>query len=307
MAGMVQTVFPALGTVNSITVYDAEQKQAVMKAKDYILSLEQRLSVFRADSEISRLNAKAGAWVQVSEDTFSLLQESVRYAELTEGAFDITAGPLSKLWREAIRTEQPPKEAALRREKRLVNYRDLLLDEGRKQAGLRRAGQCVDLGGIAKGYAADRITEKLRHEGVRNALLNLGGTVGALGEAQNIGIRNPLQPTGEPLGFLSLQDAFAVTSGVYERGFTQNGVRYHHILDPRSGMPANTGLCAVTLIGTNATELDALATATLILGAKDALPILQAHGIEAVFVTDTGEVLVTPNLKSTFRLLKKGA
>ena len=306
MSSTVQTMFPAMGTVNSITVYDPEQKSAAEEVCSFVRSLDRKLSLFRPDSEISRFNAlNGGEWTEVSEDCFAVFRESVRCAALTGGAFDITAGPLSALWREAIRTRQLPEEPAVRKARSLVNYRDLGLKEDRRQACLRKKEQSVDLGGIAKGYAAGRAAWILREAGVKNALINFGGTAGVLGEPKNVGIQDPFRPTGEPFAVLRLQDAFAVTSGSYERGFTRDGVRRHHIIDPRSGQPSGSGLMSVTLVGTHAAELDALATAAFILGAEAALPLLQSLAVGAVFVTETGRVLATPDLQPDLKLIHR--
>ncbi|MBO4830977.1 MAG: FAD:protein FMN transferase [Oscillospiraceae bacterium] len=305
----VQTMFPALGTVNTITLYDTPQKLPADCARSLICSLDRSLSVFRPDSEISRLNARAGCgWTEISPDAFSVFRESLRCSELTDGAFDVTAGPLSALWRDAIRERKLPSARDIRRARRLTGYRDLQLDDMNSRARLRKAGQSVDLGGIAKGYAAGRAAGILRDAGVSNAVINLGGTVGVLGRAQTVGIQDPCRPTGTPLGSLTLKDAFAVTSGGYERGFTIDGVRRHHIIDPRTGTPSDSGLLSVTLVGRRPAELDALATAVFILGAEASMPLLRERDIGAVFVTEEGGVFITPDLSPDFKLYRqKGA
>ncbi|MBO4872987.1 MAG: FAD:protein FMN transferase [Lachnospiraceae bacterium] len=304
MGGALQTLFPAMGTVNSILIYDPARKNAAEEIRFFVRSLDRKLSVFRPDSEISRFNAlDGGEWMTVGEDSFAIFRESIRCSRLTGGAFDVTAGPLSALWREAIRSRRLPEETAVRKAGQLVNYRDLGLKEEQRQVCLQKKEQSVDFGGIAKGYAADRAVRILREAGVKNALINFGGTVGVLGEPKMVGIQDPFRPTGEPFGVLTLQDSFAVTSGSYERGFARGGVRWHHIIDPRTGMPSDSGLRSVTLVGTRAAELDALSTAVFILGAEAALPLLQSRALEAVFITETGQVLVTPGLQSDFRLI----
>ena len=305
----VQTMFPALGTVNTITLFDTVHKRTADDARSFVCDLDQKLSVFRPDSELSRFNAlRGGKWMSVSEDTFVIFQESVLCGKLTNGSFDVTAGPLSALWRDAIRNRRLPSAEEIQHAKRLVDYRDLRLDDLKKRVCLRKSGQSVDFGGIAKGYAADKVVELLQCDGVQNAVLNLGGTVGVLGRPQRVGIQDPSRPTGAPLGALTLQNEFAVTSGSYERGAVIDGKRRHHIIDPRTGMPSCSGLLSVTLVGQCATELDALATAAFILGTEDAVPILRSRGIEAVFVMETGEVFVTPDLQSNFQLFQqKGA
>ena len=139
----------------------------------------------------------------------------------------------------------------------------------------------------------------------RRALLDLGGTVATLGCRLPVGIRDPFRPEGAPMGTLMLEDRILVTSGVYERFAYMGGRRYHHVVDPRTGYPSQSGLVSVSLVGENGTALDALATAALILGPEQSAPLLQEQGMDAVFVTDRGQVLVTRGLKNEFHLLNK--
>jgi thiamine biosynthesis lipoprotein len=187
----------------------------------------------------------------------------------------------------------------------LVDWNDMLLDEDAGTVRLRKIGQRIDLGGVAKGYVADGLRKRLRQHGVQRALLNLGGTVAAMGCATRIGIQDPFRPTGVPMGTLTLDDRCAVTSRVYERYAEIGGRRYHHIIDPRTGFPAKSGLVSVTLIGKDAARLDALATASIILGVEESAALLAAQSIEAVFVTDQGRVLITKGLKREFQLLNQ--
>ena len=187
----------------------------------------------------------------------------------------------------------------------LVDWRSILLDEKGQTAMLHRPGQRIDLGGIAKGYAADGLRKFLRQHGVRRALLDLGGTVLSLGGRLPVGIRDPFRPAGAPMGTLMLEDRLAVTSGVYERFAWLGGHRYHHIVDPRTGYPSKSGLMSVTLVGENGAALDALATAALILGPERSVPLLTEQGMDAIFVTDQGQVLITRGLKNEFRLTNK--
>ena len=300
----VQKTFPALGTVNTLFLRGSDAMETTEEAKAYILSLEQSLSVFRPDSEVSVLNRqKGGRTVPLREETMRILEESVRCGELTEGAFDITAVPLSMIWKKAIRERRLPDPKEIRKRKRLVGYRELRIDPERGTASLHRTGQSVDFGGIAKGWAADRLAELLGKHDIEEALLNLGGTVLVCGGEREIGIQDPFDKAGRIMGTLKLRNGFAVTSGSYEQGFTAGGIRYHHIIDPRTGFPAGSGLCSVTLTGDqNAAELDVLATAAIILGEEKTLPILRERGIEGIFVRDDGKVFVTAGLAERFRL-----
>lgn len=302
----IEKAFPAMGTVHTITIFDAEGPGAANDARAYLLRLNQAWSCFQADSLISRINRAAGvAPVAVDEDTFAVLQQARRYGGLTDGAFDVTVGPLAQLWREAMERRQLPADGDVWQALQLVDWRSILLDEKGQTAMLRHPGQRIDLGGIAKGYAADGLRKLLRQHGVRRALLDLGGTVLSLGGRLPVGIRDPFHPTGAPMGTLMLEDRLAVTSGVYERFACLGGHRYHHIVDPRTGYPSKSGLMSVTLVGENGAALDALATAALILGPERSMPLLTEQGMDAIFVTDQGQVLITRGLKNEFRLTNK--
>ena len=300
--------FPAMGTVHTITIFDAEGPGAASDARTYLMSLNRAWTCFHEDSLISKINRAAGSEpVFVDRDTFEGLRLSKRYSDLTEGAFDVTVGPLADLWREAIREQRLPTDEAVWNALELVGWRDIELDEGTSTVRLRRPGQRIDLGGIAKGYAADGLKERLKARGVRRALLDLGGTVATMGCRLPIGVRDPFRPDGAPMGALMLEDRIAVTSGVYERFAWVDGHRYHHITDPRTGCPAKSGLMSVTLVGEQGAALDALATAALILGPEQSVPLLNAQCMDAIFVTDRGQVLVTRGLKNEFRLNTTGA
>lgn len=163
-------------------------------------------------------------------------------------------------------------------------------------AFLTQEGMQIDLGGIAKGYAADEVRRMLQEQGVKSAQINFGGTVVVWGQQQHIDIQNPFQKTGSPMADLLVENKAIVTSGVYEQCFFYKGKRLHHMIDPRTGWPSCSGLISVTLIGDEAAQLDAPATAVCCLGIQEGLPILQKYGIEAVFVTDDGVVQATPAL-----------
>ena len=305
MKGMAQTMFPAMGTLNVISTDSIAKIRILDEAKEYVFGLDKALSVFFGDSEVSRFNTQSGSWFTLSDDVYDILSESIRMSKLTDGAFDITSGPLNAVWKEAIRSSKLPGFKEIRQAKRLVDWHNVELDAENKRARLKKRGMSIDFGGIAKGYAADRLFEMMACEGIDNATINLGGSVGVLGKASQVGIQNPYRPTGEPLGFITLENRFAITSGTYERGLSINGKRFHHIIDPRSGEPAQNGLISVTLIGEKATELDAFATAVFVMGAEKALPLLQERGIDAVIITDSGEIYLSRGMESNFELIKK--
>lgn len=301
-----EKTFPAMGTVHTITIFDAEGPAAANEARAYLMELNRAWTCFRLDSLLSAVNRAAGREaVYVDRDTFEVLRLAKRYGALSDGAFDVTIGPLSDLWRQAMGERRLPDDASLWNAMELVDGQSVALDEGAQTVQLPQPGQRLDLGGIAKGYAVGGLKKRLREQGVHRALLDLGGTVATLGCRLPVGIRNPFCPNGEPMGSLMLEDRCAVTSGVYERCMDVSGQRYHHIVDPRTGYPSRSGLVSVTLVGKDGAALDALATAALILGAEKSAPLLAAQGMDAVFVTDEGQVLITRGLKKEFRLLNK--
>ena len=295
--------FPAMGTVHTVTIFDAEGPEAASDARAYLLDLHGAWSCFKEDSLVSRINQAAGRQpVAVDEDTFEVLRQAKRYGRFTEGAFDVTVGPLADLWRRAMEERQLPGDEAVWQALALVNFANVTLDEEAHTVLLEKAGQRIDLGGIAKGYAVDELRKRLRRHGVRRALLDLGGTVAALGCGLPVGIRDPFRLHGAPMGTLMLEDRIAVTSGVYERFAYMDGYRYHHVVDPRTGYPSKSGLVSVTLVGENGGALDAFATAALILGMEKSAPMLAEQGMDAVFVTEQGQVFVTRGLKRQFHL-----
>ena len=295
--------FPAMGTVHTVTIFDAEGPEAASDARAYLLDLHGAWSCFKDDSLVSRINQAAGRQpVAVDEDTFEVLRQAKRYGRFTEGAFDVTVGPLADLWRRAMEERQLPGDKAVWQALALVNFANVTLDEEAHTVLLEKAGQRIDLGGIAKGYAVNELRKRLRRHGVRRALLDLGGTVAALGCGLPVGIRDPFRPDGAPMGTLMLEDRIAVTSGVYERFAYMDGYRYHHVVDPRTGYPSKSGLVSVTLVGENGGALDAFATAALILGMEKSAPMLAEQGMDAVFVTEQGQVFVTRGLKRQFHL-----
>ena len=306
--GEQSVLFTALGTVNSIRIFASRDKpsadEALRLAQRRVLMLHDRFTVFRPDSEIALLNASAGGGrVSLSEDTMFLLAESKRYSRLSNGAFSITTRPLSALWQIHARCGTVPGRAEVEQALALVSDDDILLDGDSRTASLRLSGQSVDLGGIAKGYAADEVRRILLGNGVTSALINLGGTVVSIGDPRQVGIQHPDRATGIAMGRISLQNGCAVTSGDYERFYEVDGVRYHHIVDPRTGYPARSNLRSVTLIGDSAMNLDALSTAVFVLGAAEGLRLIREAGVEAVFVTTELEVFCTEGLRGNFQLL----
>ena len=308
MTNTVQTqkMFFAMGTVNTITVYE-EADEALSVAKDCVKELDRKLSAYSHDSEISTVNRMAGiSPVAVSKDTFRLIKHSVMYSQLTRGCFDITSRPLSQLWKNAMKCGRLPDESDIERIRARADYRDIILDSESRTVMLKHKGQQLDLGAVAKGYAADKVWKLLLTYGVKNAMINFGGTVINLGQLRRIGIQKPFSPNGKTFASLKLSDGKAVvSSGLYEQFRIINGQLIHHIADIRTGLPSYSGLIAVTLIGNSAEELDALATAAFIMGAQQSMKLLKLRNIEALFITDKQEIYVTEKLRDELSIFKE--
>lgn len=298
-----QKIFFAMGTVNTVTVFE-EANEALSTAKERVKDLDRKLSAYSHDSEIYSINSRAGiAPVTVSMDTFRLIKHSVMYSRLTDGLFDITSRPLSQVWKNVVKCGQLPDENTLKEARKLVNYKDVILDYQKRTVMLKNKGQQIDLGAIAKGYAADEVRNILHTYGIENAVINFGGTVINMGQPRNIGIQKPFAPNGQSAASIKIGNGKAVvSSGLYEQFCIINGRFIHHIADIRTGKPSDSGLLGVTLVGDNAEELDALATAAFIMGAEKSMELLKQRNIEALFITDDKKLYVTENLRERIRM-----
>ncbi len=272
--------------------------------------LEGLLSVWREGSDVLRLNAAAGqAPVTVHEDTRQVLTAARRLSEATEGTFDITFGALADVWKfDHDQDGRVPTSDEIAARLPLVDYRRVRVDEGPGTAVIERPGMRVHLGGIGKGFAVDRAVAMLRAAGLRDFLVQAGGDMyagGVNGEvAWRLGIQDPRGPGGEPFAVLDLTDATFSTSGDYERFFEQDGVRYHHILDPRTGRPAR-GTRSVTVVTAMATLAEGLSKGVFILGPERGLALIERlPDAEAVIVTEDNRVLVSSGLRQRLAITR---
>jgi FAD:protein FMN transferase len=301
-----QKCFFALGTYNSITAFACTEEAALERAAERVFELDRKLSAFLAGSEISMLCRRAGGRAQkISPDTFYVLKRAVEIAKASAGAFDITLRPLIALWGIGKKGDFVPDKAQIHRLLKLVDYNDIVLDEQNCAAALRRPGQALDLGGIAKGYAADEVKRILLSAGIESALINLGGNIVAMGtrpdgQPWRIGVQNPRAARGEFFAKLAVQDKTIVTSAYNERFFMKDGVLFHHILDPKTGMPAKSGLLSVTAVCKHSIDADALTTAFFVLGPEKGAPLLQAFDATAVFITDKNQIFTAGNLAGIY-------
>jgi len=238
--------------------------------------------------------------VKVSPETVTVIQKARQLSELSEGGFDITVGPLTRLWRTAREKKIPPEAEELKKILERVNFRDLVIDSGGK-VFLKQAGMAIDLGGIAKGYAVDRAFELLRDLGYENVIVNAGGDLRAggtkLGQPWEIGIQHPRQPD-KLLARISVSDRAVATSGDYEKFFTYKNRRYHHIFKPRDGLPAE-GCQSVTILCEKGVMADGLATAVFVMGPERGYALCQKlDGVDCLIIDREGKTISTPGLKN---------
>jgi thiamine biosynthesis lipoprotein len=303
-----------MGTLVTIKTYDRDEEKASRAAEgalERIREIEALLSISKKESEVNRINQRAGVQpVSVSGDTINVVDRGIYYGGLSDGLFDVTVGPLVSLWGIGTEYQGVPGDQELDKALALIDYRDVEVNREAGEVYLRRPGMGLDLGGIAKGYAADEAKKLLESAGIKHAIINLGGnvlTVGARydGGPWNIGIKDPEEPADSLLGMARIIGKTIVTSGDYERYFEEDGRRYHHILDPFTGYPGKSEIRGVTIITSSSIDADALSTTVFLLGPEEGMQLIESlEGVEAVIVTDNRQVVLSSGIKDTFSLLK---
>ena len=299
-----------LGTIVNITLYDNPEQEIFDEIFTAIEKIETEMTINNAvSSEVIEINRQAGIdYVPVSEQTFEVIKTGLAYSKLGNGAFDITVGPLVKLWEIGFEGAHVPNSAEIEESLTHIDYNKVLLDEENHAVKLEEAGMQLDLGGIAKGYAADVAASIVKKHGNQAAIINLGGNVYAYGEKANgdafkIGVQNPFSPRGAYLGILSVKDKTVVTSGIYERFFEQDGTVYHHILDPKTGYPVENNIESVTIVTQSSMAADALSTMTFVLGVEEGLKLVESlDDVEALFITKDQKLYASSGFLENFEL-----
>ena len=295
----------SMDTVMQLTAYGRGRDEALAQAQAEIERLDALLSTGSPESEVSRLNAQGS--LILSQDTGDLFREALALAQDTDGLFDITVYPVVKLWGFYDKAYHVPTDSELSSAMALVGYQRVSYDAGTRTAALGE-GQSIDLGGIGKGYTSQRVTDILKAAGIKSAMVSLGGNVQCLGSkpdgtAWNIGIRDPWNSQSGIYCAVSITDKAVITSGGYERFFEQDGKTYLHILDPRTGYPAESGLSSVSIVTSDGTLGDGLSTALYIMGLEGASDYWRAHKEEfdAVLIAGDGTLYATEGLKGFIR------
>lgn len=301
-----------LGTVINIKIYDKEDEAILEKAFERIKDIESKMSKDIEDSEVSKINENAGLnFVEISEDTYNVIEKSIYYSEISKGYFDITIGPLVKLWNIGNENARVPSQDEINSNLNKIDYKNILLSKANNSVMLKNNDMVIDLGGIAKGYIADEIVELLKDNDVNSAIIDLGGNIFALGNKDSnkkwtIAIQNPFSIRGEYIGIIEVENSSIVTSGVYERFLEFEGKKYHHILNPYTGLPVENDLAGVSIISNKSIDGDALSTSIFSLGLKAGIELVEKiDNVEAVFITNDKEVYITSGLKDVLQITDK--
>ena len=284
-----------LDTVITLTAY-TDNPLLLREGLEECGRLEKLLSRTVEGSDVWRINHADGKPVEVSAETAEVLACALETGRNSGGAFDISVAPVSVLWDFKSGRAELPDAEEISRAAKLVDWTKIRL-EGRTVT--LPAGMMIDLGGIAKGYIADRVKAYLENGGIKHAILSFGGNIVAIGKKPDgsdwkVGIQDIDRPTGEYMLVARNTGGSTVTSGIYERGFTLDGVRYHHLLSPKTGWPVQNGLASVTIFSDSSMQGDALATAAFVLGPEEGkLLIERTDGVEAVFIGTDREAIYT--------------
>ena len=298
-----------MGTPISITLYDGGNQKILDKVFEKIVEIEDLVSINKENTEITKLNESAGVEkVKLSEISYDILKKGIEYSRLSNGSYDITIGPLVKLWSIGLEGVKVPSKDEINEAIGYIDYNNVKINDSTKEAFLTKEGMEVDLGSIAKGYAADEVVNILKQEGIRSAIIDLGGNIYALGSKNSdnnwkVGIQDPFSDRGKVIGAVEVFDKTVVTSGIYERFIEEDGVRYHHILNPKTGYPQENEVISSTIISESSMLADALSTSSYILGCIQGLTLIESEKAEGIMIREDNQVFATPAVVPTLTIL----
>ncbi|MGL5348631.1 MAG: FAD:protein FMN transferase [Peptostreptococcaceae bacterium] len=298
-----------MGTVVKVTLYENGSEEILDKVFNRVKEIESLVSINKDDTELDELNENAGIKpIKLSDTSLEIIEKALHYSELSNGKYDLTIGPLVKLWSIGLPEAKVPTQDEIDETIKNIDYSKVKINKDTKEVFLPEKGMLLDLGSIAKGYAADEIVRILNEENIDSAIIDLGGNIYALGLKEGnknwrIGIQNPFDKRGNIVGALEVSNKTVVTSGIYERYIEQDGVKYHHILNPSTGYPYETEIAGVSIISDKSIDGDALSTLIFTKGLEEGLAFVEnIEGVEAVFVTNDKHVYTTKGLKDNFKI-----
>lgn len=291
--------------------HEGESVEAAMdEVYAYMAEMEEQFSTNLEGSDVYRINQAAGEEaVVVDEETFAVVKQALSIAEQSGGKFDVTIGAVTNLWQIGSDDARKPSDEEIEAALEVIDYRKVTLDEENLTVKLEDKGMVIELGGISKGYIGGRVKDILSSYGVTTAIINLGGNVVVMGtspgsdEGWNVGVQDPDESRGQVVGTQRVTDGAVVTSGVYERFLEVDGVKYHHILDPKTGYPLDNEVSGVTVFARTSFEGDSYSTALFLFGIEEGIEFVESiDGLEAVFVDKNHGVYLTSGLKDSFKL-----
>ncbi|MBS5886446.1 MAG: FAD:protein FMN transferase [Clostridium sp.] len=298
-----------MGTVVTVTLYDSNDEGILDKVFTKVKELESTLSINENGTLVDKINESAGIEpVKVDYDTYTVIKKGLEYAKLSNGLFDISVGPIVKLWNIGLPEAKVPTQEEIDSRIPLVGYSDVELNDEENTVFLKRQGMMIDLGGVAKGYTADVISDILTEEGVKSAIIDLGGNIFAHGSKVDgstwrIGIQNPFSDRGDIIGTITVKNKSIVTSGIYERYIEKDGIKYHHILSPKTGYPYENEIAGITIISDKSSDGDALSTSVFAMGVEEGMKFVNTQeGIDAIFVTKDNKIYITDGIRDIFKL-----
>lgn len=299
-----------LNTIVKVTIYDSQNEELSQEAMALCDEYEKIFSRTLAESELYRLNhgelSQENGVVTLSEPLAELVEKGLFYSELSQGAFDVSIEPVSSLWDFVSGEKQIPDEKEIKEALPLVQYQNVRLSG--RQLQFAKEGMGLDLGAIAKGYIADKMKEYLVSQGVKSAIIDLGGNVLCIGRRPDqkpfrIGIQRPFADRSETVATVEISDQSVVSAGIYERYFEKDGRLYHHILNPKTGYPYDNDLASVTIISDKSADGDGLSTSCFALGLEKGMELVDSlEGVYGVFLTTDGELHFTEGLEEEFAL-----
>lgn len=303
-----------IGTYITLSIYaDHEVPDEVF---DDLIGLidqyEYMISKSITTSEISEINENAGIRpVKVSKEIIELLNISNTYSNDSNGLFDVSIGALVDLWGIGTKEAHIPEEADIKQSMSTVDYKKIIFDEQNQTVFLEESDMVMDLGAIAKGYIADRVKDLILEKGYESAIVNLGGNVLTVGNKPNsdswsIGVRDPRKDSVTEMGILRLEDNSIVSSGVYERYFIEGDIRFHHIINPKTGYPEQNDMMSISIVSEKSVDGDALSTTVFLMGLERGLEYIETlENIEAVFIMNDLSVYISSGLREKFILVNQ--
>lgn len=287
-------------TVISITLYGTDMDDKFQGCFDLASKYENYFSNTLPDSDISKINTNIGTPVSVHDETIDLLQKGLAYGNLSNGSFDITIGELSDLWDFSNNTGTIPADTNISNALSTIDYHNVVINGN--EVSLLAPSTTIDLGGIAKGYIADKMKAYLNEQGITSGIINLGGNVLTVGpkdnnDTYNIAIQKPFSEDGSPIASVEITDQSVVTSGTYQRYFKKDGIIYHHILDVTTGYPYENDLCSVTIINDSSVDGDGLSTTCFTYGLEKGMDYIESlDNTEAIFITNEEKIYYTSGI-----------